>query len=115
MVADPPITVACSIGMAISLTGYADPEDLVRDAQKALMRARSEGPVVVLEIPPFPEVFRSYSAFVWRVLLRLGVAESERPTDRDGGAGEGRSSASSPIRRSTRSTSREATSTCTRG
>ena len=25
----------CSIGMAISLTGYADPEDLVRDAQKA--------------------------------------------------------------------------------
>jgi EAL domain-containing protein (putative c-di-GMP-specific phosphodiesterase class I) len=30
--------------MAISLTGYQDSEDLVRDAQKALMRAKSEGP-----------------------------------------------------------------------
>jgi RNA polymerase sigma-70 factor (ECF subfamily) len=27
--------------------------------------------------PPFPEVFRTYSAFVWRVLLRLGVAEAD--------------------------------------
>jgi RNA polymerase sigma-70 factor (ECF subfamily) len=28
-------------------------------------------------VPPFPEVFRTYSAFVWRVLLRLGVAEAD--------------------------------------
>jgi diguanylate cyclase (GGDEF)-like protein len=38
------IMVSTSIGMAISLTGYQDPEDLVLDAQKALMRAKSEGP-----------------------------------------------------------------------
>jgi diguanylate cyclase (GGDEF)-like protein len=38
------IGVSASIGMAISLTGYQDPEDLVLDAQKALMRAKSEGP-----------------------------------------------------------------------
>ena len=38
------VFVNSSIGMAISLTGYQDPEDLVRDAQKALMRARAEGP-----------------------------------------------------------------------
>ncbi len=38
------VFVSSSIGMAISLTGYQDPEDLVRDAQKALMRARAEGP-----------------------------------------------------------------------
>lgn len=37
----------------------------------------AHGPVVVEVIPSFPEVFRSYSAFVWRVLLRLGVAESD--------------------------------------
>jgi RNA polymerase sigma-70 factor (ECF subfamily) len=29
------------------------------------------------EAPSFPEVFRSYSGFVWRVLLRLGVAEAD--------------------------------------
>jgi RNA polymerase sigma-70 factor, ECF subfamily len=29
------------------------------------------------EIPPFTEVFRTYSPFVWRVLLRLGVAEAD--------------------------------------
>jgi RNA polymerase sigma-70 factor (ECF subfamily) len=28
-------------------------------------------------VPSFAEVFRSYSGFVWRVLLRLGVAESD--------------------------------------
>ena len=38
------VFVGASIGIAISLTGYQDPEDLVRDAQKALMRARTEGP-----------------------------------------------------------------------
>lgn len=38
------VAVSASIGMAISLTGYQDPEDLVLDAQKALMRARAEGP-----------------------------------------------------------------------
>ncbi len=27
--------------------------------------------------PPFVEVFRTYSVFVWRVLLRLGVAEAD--------------------------------------
>jgi RNA polymerase sigma-70 factor (ECF subfamily) len=32
---------------------------------------------LVVEIPPFAEVFRTYSAFVWRVLLRLGVAEAD--------------------------------------
>ena len=37
----------------------------------------TQGPVIVQEVPPFPEVFRSYSGFVWRVLLRLGVAESD--------------------------------------
>lgn len=36
--------VSDSIGMAISLTGYEDPEDLVVDAQKALIRAKAEGP-----------------------------------------------------------------------
>jgi RNA polymerase sigma-70 factor (ECF subfamily) len=29
------------------------------------------------EVPSFPEVFRTYSGFVWRVLLRLGVAEAD--------------------------------------
>jgi diguanylate cyclase (GGDEF)-like protein len=38
------INLSTSIGMAISLTGYQDPEDLVLDAQKALMRAKAEGP-----------------------------------------------------------------------
>ena len=38
------VFVGASIGIAISLTGYQDSEDLVRDAQKALMRARAEGP-----------------------------------------------------------------------
>ncbi len=38
------IVVGASVGIAISLTGYQDPEDLVRDAQKALMRAKAEGP-----------------------------------------------------------------------
>ncbi|HKO89672.1 MAG TPA: sigma-70 family RNA polymerase sigma factor, partial [Polyangiaceae bacterium] len=32
---------------------------------------------LAVEIPPFAEVFRTYSAFVWRVLLRLGVAEAD--------------------------------------
>lgn len=35
--------------------------------------ARAQG----VEIPSFAEVFRTYSGFVWRVLLRLGVAESD--------------------------------------
>ena len=39
-----PVFVSASIGMAISLTEYQDPEDLVRDAQQALMRAKAEGP-----------------------------------------------------------------------
>jgi RNA polymerase sigma-70 factor (ECF subfamily) len=39
-------------------------------------RERVEAPVPV-EVPPFPEVFRTYSSFVWRVLLRLGVAEAD--------------------------------------
>ena len=38
------VFVGASIGISISLTGYQDPEDLVRDAQKALMRAKTEGP-----------------------------------------------------------------------
>src|SRR5207253_2618218 len=38
------VNLSTSIGMAISLTGYQDPEDLVLDAQKALMRAKAEGP-----------------------------------------------------------------------
>jgi RNA polymerase sigma-70 factor (ECF subfamily) len=29
------------------------------------------------DVPPFVEVFRTYSPFVWRVLLRLGVAEAD--------------------------------------
>lgn len=29
------------------------------------------------DVPPFAEVFRTYSSFVWRVLLRLGVAEAD--------------------------------------
>ncbi len=28
-------------------------------------------------VPSFPEVFRTYSGFVWRVLLRLGVSEAD--------------------------------------
>ncbi len=28
-------------------------------------------------VPPFAEVFRAYSVFVWRVLLRLGVADAD--------------------------------------
>ena len=38
------VFVGASIGISISLTGYRDSDDLVRDAQKALMRARAEGP-----------------------------------------------------------------------
>ncbi len=30
-----------------------------------------------LDLPSFAEVFKTYSAFVWRVLLRLGVAEAD--------------------------------------
>jgi RNA polymerase sigma-70 factor (ECF subfamily) len=32
---------------------------------------------VALAVPSYAEVFRTYSGFVWRVLLRLGVAESD--------------------------------------
>jgi diguanylate cyclase (GGDEF)-like protein len=38
------IAMSVAIGMAISLTGFKEPEDLVLDAQKALMRAKAEGP-----------------------------------------------------------------------
>ena len=41
---EPDVFVSSCIGMAISLTGYHDPHDLVRDAQKALTRAKAEGP-----------------------------------------------------------------------
>lgn len=30
-----------------------------------------------IDVPPFAEVFKTYSAFVWRVLLRLGVSEAD--------------------------------------
>ena len=33
--------------------------------------------VAAVDIPSFPEIFRTYSGFVWRVLLRLGVAEAD--------------------------------------
>jgi RNA polymerase sigma-70 factor (ECF subfamily) len=39
--------------------------------------ASPEAGVPRQEIPPFAEVFRTYSPFVWRVLLRLGVAEAD--------------------------------------
>lgn len=50
-----------------------EPAQLAQVAEDALLM---EGQVAV-EIPPFAEVFRTYSTFVWRVLLRLGVAESD--------------------------------------
>lgn len=38
---------------------------------------RNEASAVSQTPPDFAEVFRTYSGFVWRVLLRLGVAESD--------------------------------------
>ena len=38
------VFVGASIGISVSLTGYQNPDDLVLDAQKALVRARTEGP-----------------------------------------------------------------------
>ncbi len=38
------VTVGGSIGIAISLTGYERPEDVVRDAHQAMERAQAEGP-----------------------------------------------------------------------
>ncbi|MBW3534942.1 MAG: EAL domain-containing protein [Gemmatimonadetes bacterium] len=38
------IALGAAIGIAISLTGYERSEDVVRDAQQALQRARAEGP-----------------------------------------------------------------------
>lgn len=38
------VTLGAAIGIAISLTGYERSEDVVRDAQQALQRARAEGP-----------------------------------------------------------------------
>jgi RNA polymerase sigma-70 factor (ECF subfamily) len=49
---------------------------LAQAAQAAEDALLMEGQAAV-EIPPFAEVFRTYSSFVWRVLLRLGVAESD--------------------------------------
>ncbi len=36
-----------------------------------------EGDVILDVIPSFAEVFRAYSSFVWRVLLRMGVSEAD--------------------------------------
>jgi len=38
---------------------------------------REGGDFVAVEVPSFAEVFRTYSSFVWRVLLRMGVAEAD--------------------------------------
>ncbi len=35
------------------------------------------GEIVLEVIPSFAEVFRAYSSFVWRVLLRMGVSEGD--------------------------------------
>jgi RNA polymerase sigma-70 factor (ECF subfamily) len=39
--------------------------------------ARVDSASTSVPVPSFAEVFRTYSGFVWRVLLRLGVAESD--------------------------------------
>ncbi len=44
-------------------------------ASSAGARAASDSAAV--EVPSFAEVFRTYSSFVWRVLLRMGVAEAD--------------------------------------
>lgn len=68
-----------ALDLARAETPALPPREVANDVPSVDEAARgpAEGPVVVPEIPPFPEVFRSYSAFVWRVLLRLGVAESD--------------------------------------
>jgi RNA polymerase sigma-70 factor (ECF subfamily) len=47
--------------------------------ERAVPRESGEQGVVQVanDVPPFTEVFRTYSPFVWRVLLRLGVAEAD--------------------------------------
>jgi len=39
--------------------------------------ARTDTASAAVPVPEFAEVFKAYSGFVWRVLLRLGVAESD--------------------------------------
>lgn len=39
--------------------------------------AKSAEPAELHSVPSFPEIFRTYSGFVWRVLLRLGVAQAD--------------------------------------
>jgi len=55
-----------------------EPEAEARSADQARTSATAgEGRAQSLAVPGFAEIFRTYSGFVWRVLLRLGVAESD--------------------------------------
>jgi RNA polymerase sigma-70 factor (ECF subfamily) len=47
------------------------------EAVRAGALSGAEGDVASGEVPSFQEIFKTYSAFVWRVLLRLGVAEAD--------------------------------------
>ena len=55
-----------------------EPDAEARPADEARSGASvSDGHAQSLVVPSFAEIFRTYSGFVWRVLLRLGVAESD--------------------------------------
>ncbi len=55
-----------------------EPDAEARSADEARSSSVASGARAQnLVVPSFAEVFRTYSGFVWRVLLRLGVAESD--------------------------------------
>ena len=62
--------VGTSIGMAISLTGYQDPEDLILDAQKALMRAKADGPGTHQMFDPVLHARSMARETLWRAFPR---------------------------------------------
>lgn len=47
------------------------------EAMDALAPAGAQSAPAPVEVPSFAEVFRAYSSFVWRVLLRFGVPEAD--------------------------------------
>jgi RNA polymerase sigma-70 factor (ECF subfamily) len=74
--------------IGLRMAGRHDEASLEQAAPLADATGASTGPALAadaegvpaplaVEIPPFAEVFRTYSSFVWRVLLRLGVAEAD--------------------------------------
>jgi RNA polymerase sigma-70 factor (ECF subfamily) len=61
----------------VRLLKLGTPEPGPEPRPRADALEQGEQAVVPVAVPSFAEVFKTYSGFVWRVLLRLGVAESD--------------------------------------